>query len=56
MALNFPASPTLNEVFITSGVTYIWDGVKWTSRGNASGQPLVPDENGNVTITGNLTV
>ena len=22
MALNFPASPTLNEVFITGGVTY----------------------------------
>ena len=56
MALNFPASPELNEVFITSGVTYIWDGVKWTSRGNNSGQPLVPDENGNVIITGNLTV
>ena len=57
MALNFPANPTLNSTFTSGGVTYTWDGTKWTSRGADSGtQPLLPDENGNVIITGNLTV
>ncbi len=57
MALNFPANPTLNSTFTSGGVTYTWDGVKWTSRGADSGtQPLLPDENGNVIITGNLVV
>jgi len=56
MALNFPNSPSLNETFQASGVTYVWDGVKWTSKGSSSGLPIVPDENGNVVITGTLTV
>lgn len=56
MALNFPNSPVLNDTYEASGVTYVWDGVKWTSKGSTSGLPLVPDENGNVIITGNLTV
>jgi len=56
MALNFPNSPSLNETFQASGVTYVWDGVKWTSKGSTSGLPIVPDENGNVVITGTLTV
>ena len=56
MALNFPKEPELNEEFTAAGVTYIWDGVKWTSKGSTSGLPLVPDEDGNVVITGNLTV
>jgi len=56
MALNFPNSPSLNETFQASGVTYVWDGVKWTSKGSSSGLPIVPDEDGNVVITGTLTV
>ena len=56
MALNFPNSPALNEEFTAAGVTYIWDGVKWTSKGSTSGLPVVPDEDGNVVITGTLTV
>jgi len=56
MALNFPNSPSLNETFEASGVTYVWDGVKWTSKGATSGIPIVPDVNGNVIITGTLTV
>lgn len=57
MALNFPANPPLNDTYTTGGVTYTWDGVKWTSKGaNSGAQPLLPDENGNVIITGNLTV
>lgn len=57
MALNFPANPPLNDTYTAGGVTYTWDGTKWTSKGATSGlQPLLPDENGNITITGNLTV
>jgi hypothetical protein len=57
MALNFPASPELNEIYKANNVVYIWDGAKWTSKGDSSGiSPLLPDENGNITITGNLTV
>ena len=57
MALNFPKDPQLNETYSAGGVVYTWDGVKWTSRGSYSGtQPILPDEDGNVVITGNLTV
>ena len=56
MALNFPNDPQLNEEYPVNGVLYIWDGQKWTSKGSSSGSPLLPDENGNVIITGNLTV
>ena len=56
MALNFPANPELNETYPAGGVVYVWDGIKWTSKGSESGIPLLPDENGNVTITGTLTV
>ena len=56
MALNFPKSPTLNEEYSYHGTTWVWDGSKWTSKGTVSGQPIFPDENGNVIITGNLTV
>ena len=38
MALNFPNSPELNEPYLANGVTYIWDGVKWTSQGTEGSQ------------------
>ena len=57
MALNFPADPALNETYPVNGVIYTWDGVKWTSKGEYSTEiPIIPDENGNVVITGTLTV
>lgn len=56
MALNFPKDPTLNEEYVVDGVVYIYDGEKWTSRGSTSGLPLVPDADGNVSITGDLDV
>ena len=57
MALNFPKSPTLNEEYPAgNGITYVWDGSKWTARGTETGIPILPDENGNVVITGTLTV
>lgn len=56
MPLNFPNTPVANETYTYSGVTYVFDGQKWTSRGPVSGLPLLPDENGNVVIAGNLVI
>jgi len=56
MPLNFPNAPVANETYTHNSVTYVYDGQKWTSRGATSGLPLLPDENGNVVITGNLIV
>ena len=56
MALNFPANPAPNETYSANGVTYVWDGFKWTSKGSTTGLPIIPDEDGNVIITGTLTV
>lgn len=33
MAINFPDSPTLNEVFSAAGRTWKWDGTTWVSVG-----------------------
>jgi len=56
MALTFPQTPDLNEVYTFQDVSYVWDGVKWTSRAQSTGLPLLPDEDGNVIISGTLTV
>lgn len=29
MAVNFPDSPTLNQIFASSSKVYRWDGTKW---------------------------
>jgi len=31
--IDFPASPTLGQQFTAAGVTWTWDGTKWTSSG-----------------------
>jgi hypothetical protein len=31
MAIDFPASPTLNQTFTSGNVNYVWDGTKWTA-------------------------
>ena len=37
MQIDFPNNPVLNEVFAAeNGVNYIWDGVKWTLKIEAS--------------------
>jgi len=30
-ALNFQNSPEVNDVFITNGKTYVWNGVSWNN-------------------------
>jgi len=42
MALNFPNSPTLNQVYVdtTSGFSYQWNGTVWISFGAASSNQI----------------
>lgn len=57
-ALDFPASPTLNQTYTANGVTYKWDGVSWitfnaTDVSNATGTLVVANGGtGATTITG----
>jgi hypothetical protein len=37
MALDFPSSPSVGQVFTTGGVTWTWDGVKWVASGTGVG-------------------
>ena len=53
MPLDFPNSPTVNQVFNAAGVSWMWDGVKWTSV-LSSGGPFLPLSGG--TVSGNVSV
>ena len=50
-AVDFPSSPTVGQTFTSGGVVWMWDGVKWTSTGAATGLYL-PITGG--TLTGDL--
>ena len=55
MAIDFPSSPTTGQTYTTSsGVTWIWDGVKWTATGAAA--PLVLPMNDNRVINGDMRI
>jgi len=49
--IDFPASPTVGQQFTAAGVTWTWDGTKWTAAG-LTGGPFLPLVGG--TLTGNL--
>ena len=51
MALDFPNSPTIGQVFTVSNATWTWDGVKWT----ANGTPVVAMGDNRI-INGNFAV
>src|SRR3954464_2167217 len=36
MAIDFPASPTLNQSFTSAGVVYTWNGYAWSGGGPAA--------------------
>jgi len=36
-ALDFPNSPTTNQLFTAAGVTWKWDGVKWVAQPSGAG-------------------
>lgn len=33
MAINFPSSPTIGQIYTSGGMSYMWDGAKWKSLG-----------------------
>ena len=57
MALQFPADPVANPTYEYNGVEYVWETDHWIINSNAVGKNYVEyDADGNVTLTGNLTV
>lgn len=36
-ALDFPASPTLNQVYTVGALSWTWNGISWVSSNIASG-------------------
>ena len=55
MAIDFPATPALNEVYLYNGTKYVWDGVKWVSGGQTSYDALYAQLSGD-TFTGNVGI
>ena len=53
--INFPTSPVLNQTFIAGGVTWIWDGAKWTQFG-ATSPGLVQGINPSRIINGDMRI
>ena len=51
MAIDFPASPSLNDTFASGGVTYTWDGTVWVASGSAAYVQKAGD-----TMSGNLEI
>jgi hypothetical protein len=44
-ALDFPNSPTTNQVFTSGGSSWTWDGVKWIVSAGPGGKPLISGNN-----------
>ena len=42
MAINFPASPSNGDRFVTSGTTYMYDGEKWTGITEVDAPGITP--------------
>jgi hypothetical protein len=50
MALNFPASPTLDQIYTSGGSSWKWDGTTWKS--NSINEQLSLTGNGTSNVTG----
>ena len=55
MAIDFPSSPTTGQSVTVGGVTWIFDGVKWTTSGSA-GPALPLAMNDNRIINGDMRI
>lgn len=53
MPLDFPNSPTVGQVFTSAGISWAWDGVKWTSAYGSAGA-FLPLSGG--TVSGDVHV
>jgi hypothetical protein len=51
--IDFPASPTVGQQFTAAGVTWTWDGTKWTAGGLG---PIVGGINDNRIINGDMRI
>ena len=45
MAINFPSSPSTNDIFTAGSITYKWDGAKWIGLGVTPADRLVEGSN-----------
>src|SRR5580704_17379257 len=58
--IDFPANPTVGQQFTAAGVTWVWDGAKWTASGlSVAYVPLagfVPAMNDNRLINGDIRI
>ena len=52
MAINFPASPSVNQTFTVGSITYKWDGAKWIGLGVTPTDRLIEGSN-SLEITAN---
>jgi hypothetical protein len=55
MTIQFPANKFVNDTFDYNGLTYVWDGEKWTASGAAAFEDAYVNVTGD-TMTGDLTV
>jgi hypothetical protein len=51
-ALDFPASPTLNQVYSANGRSWMWDGTAW----NPIGSGIADGDRGDITVSSNGSV
>jgi len=54
MAIDFPASPALNDEFVAGGITYVFNGTGWTIKGGSAVDDWV-NTTGD-TMTGDLII
>lgn len=45
MAIAFPASPSVNQLYVYNGVTYLWTGTRWNK--SAPSNTIIPNQSGN---------
>lgn len=56
MAYDFPASPVMDQAFITANRIYIWNGYAWISAGSVGYSEDVFVKKAGDTMTGTLTL
>jgi hypothetical protein len=56
MALDFPNSPTVGQFFTSGGLSWQWDGAKWTQAGGANAGTPVSPPSGRLTLTSGVPV
>jgi Chaperone of endosialidase len=50
--LDFPNNPTVGQTFVSAGITWTWDGTKWTGSGGSGSGGGIPDAPSNGQLYG----